>query len=431
MDGEKMKRPGKNGLLYAFVSLLLAAAAGTLLMILAYCLPTAGIREHVRESLPVFQTEGDYFFWAPGFSAAKIDNFTDSLMLNQASRPVTNAVQDAMLNPYVQYHGKTQFYQSLESDLGNDPDPDRSEMTYARYWHGELVWLKLLLEFMTLQEIRLLNMMVQFFLLALVLHKIRTALGGPYAAAFLLTVLFINPVTTAMNLQMSSVYVPTLCSCLAILTSREKDHGGSWRIFLWTGTAVAYFDLLTYPLVSLGLPLVLAFCLGPEEESPAAMAVRTVRDSASWLLGYAGMWAEKWGIAALLTDEDVFGQARASILVRTKGEGSGSAYSFRSALANNVRAAHPKILLLVSAVILAAVLAACFLGIFRVRLSWRSAAVLTVCSFPFIWYAVLRSHSAVHYFMAYRNLAVPVFAALVSGCMMLEEGPRKRGGVMR
>ena len=58
--------------------------------------------------------------------------------------------------------------------------------------------------------------------------------------------------------------------------------------FLLTGMATSYFDFLTYPVASLGMPLIVWLLLH-RDETGGALAGRMVRCGLCWALGYAGM----------------------------------------------------------------------------------------------------------------------------------------------
>lgn len=91
-----------NTIEYFIGSLLLAIVAGTILMILVYSIPIQPIRKHVTEASSIYSIEGDYYKWSQSNTTTVLDNFTDALMLNEASFIGTgNIIADAMNNPYI------------------------------------------------------------------------------------------------------------------------------------------------------------------------------------------------------------------------------------------------------------------------------------------------------------------------------------------
>ena len=69
------------------------------------------------------------------------------------------------------------------------------------------------------------------------------------------------------------------------------------EFFLIVGILTSYFDFLTYPVVTLGIPLCCYFLL--ESDRLWNNIKRLTGFSVSWAIGYAGMCAAKWVIADL------------------------------------------------------------------------------------------------------------------------------------
>ena len=89
--------------------------------------------------------------------------------------------------------------------------------------------------------------------------------------------------------------------------------------FLLTGMATSYFDFLTYPVASLGMPLIVGLLLHRDETARTRLG-RMVRGGLCWALGYAGMWAGKWALALLYGSEGFWSTLVGSLEVRTSHE---------------------------------------------------------------------------------------------------------------
>ena len=89
--------------------------------------------------------------------------------------------------------------------------------------------------------------------------------------------------------------------------------------FLLTGMATSYFDFLTYPVASLGMPLIVWLLLHRDETARTRLW-RMVRCGLCWALGYAGMWAGKWALALLYGSEGFWSTLVGSLEVRTSHE---------------------------------------------------------------------------------------------------------------
>lgn len=400
---------------YSLVSLILAMIAGTLAMIGVYCIPTEPIRQHVQESLYIYSTEGDYYSWASERANTMLDNYTDALMLNEASFVGTGSVvDDAMNNPYV-YYRETSRVQSLMLSFSSNDIDENDIGTYARYWHGALIFLKPLLYFLTVPDIRVLNMMVQMLLMIMLLVEAYKAEGNRLVLPLTLSILCLNPVSTALCMQYADIYMITLLGSIVMLRRWCKGSCNNiWRIFLWIGIATAYLDFLTYPLVGLGYILIIYLYLCRHDRLIIRMK-RTIGCSISWGCGYACMWLGKWVIATILTGENVLFGGFAAAVQRTAGDaasGSDTEYSsIWAVISRNVCSLFtiPYIVFAVLCILIFVMIA--LFGHVRICVVWRRLIpyVIVGC-YPFLWYGILRNHSWIHSWMTQRELAITVLA---------------------
>ena len=144
---------------------LLGVLLGTFLLILVYKIPTDRIQENVRKSaLEIIQKEG-LVPEITHIATSYLDNWTDSIMLGEAAHPNNNTPAfDAMQAAH--YESDEYPDQSLVNWATNGTY--LRDRTYARYWHGYLIWLKPLLTVMDFGRIRILNGICQTLMTALV-----------------------------------------------------------------------------------------------------------------------------------------------------------------------------------------------------------------------------------------------------------------------
>lgn len=152
------------------------------------------------------------------------------------------------------------------------------------------------------------------------LRGIENILGFKYVIAYFLAAIVISPISTALSMQFASIYYIMLISSLVLLRKKqERLSDSSWKVFLWIGIATAYFDYLSYPVVGIGVPLILCLCLMPDMDCIVLVKTAIV-DSISWGLGYAFMWGGKWGIAYMLTGDNVIKDGVANVAKRTQSD---------------------------------------------------------------------------------------------------------------
>ena len=385
---------------------------GFVLLLLVYALPTARMKDHVRESAAMLTREGDYPEWAEGLSIAQGDQFTDSIMLREAITDTDmGLVQRALRNPFT-FPGESEDPQTSylhDTAEGNYTQEDTG--TYARYWHGYLVFLKPMLLFFTVSEIRVFSMFVQAILLFICLLMISDRLNRYYAFAFLLAVLLLGPITTALCLQYQDVYLIILLTAI-VLMQRKKKHPDSTGsdVFLLSGIAVAYFDFLTYPLAALMFPLCLHLAICSREHKLSWKSV--LFPTLSWGTGYGCMWISKWILANLVTGENVIRDGWEKLLQRSSDSAGDVSVGFLQVVKANLGAFLSPVFPAIA--LIAAAAAAAFLIRNRRHLEWRreNAWYILIMAMPFAWYLVTRNHSYLHSLFTYRELAGTVLAGL-------------------
>lgn len=394
---------------------------GALLMIAVYMLPTGRMKGHIANSDDIFNYEGIYPQIIGGYKNSQLDNYTDALMYATAIHESSgNAVHDAMANARYEY-ADDNMVQSL-NDYANDvhsKDDLKYEIVYPRYWHGYLVVLKPLLVLFDVGEIRMLNLVIQGSLLILLLYLIRKRLEERYQLPVILMVAVLNPVVLPLSLQFSWVYYVSLISSVVLLMVKKLSmKKNDILFFLVVGMLTSYVDLLTYPLITLGLPLVL-YLLLDENENWKSQLMKAVKCSFFWAAGYAVMWVGKWILCWVLSGNNLASDVISEMLFRVSMTGeSEETLTIGMVLGRNIG------VLLKWPYLLAALL---FLGscIFLKRkggqrgTDWKKRLVkalpyLAVMLLPIVWLIVLSNHSWVHYWFTYRELSVTVLAGGVA-----------------
>ena len=413
---------GKAGL-KCFVCLLLSILAGILLMTCVYILPTGRMLTQADRSLPIFENEGTSFCWAPEEKSARLDGFTDAIMLQTAVYVRDeNPMKAAMRNDRMEFsEGKLDPAGSLKQYVyGN-----RSGyvMSYARYWHGYLLFLKPLLLFFSLSDIRMMNAAFQLILAAGVLLLAFRKRGLRLALPMGLALLVLNPVSTALSMQFSSIYYLTLLGLLVMLLTESWDRPWGYLVFLFLGIGTAFFDFLTYPAGAVGICLALQALMSRADGKTRLL--KTIGSGAAWAFGYGGMWSGKWLAASLITGTNVLRDAMEQAQYRSGGEVTaaegGVNATFGAVLSRNLGVlANPTAAILVLALIGMLVW---LLVTKRCRFAVERSSLLSLAAafaVPFVWYFLLRNHSLVHCWMTYRNLSAAVFALSGGLCFGLK-----------
>ena len=255
-----------------------------------------------------------------------------------------------------------------------------------------------------------LGVLLAAVLLALSYRRGGLGLAIPLGAALLV----LNPISTALCLQYTDVYLLTLVFGILLLWRRTDGQKFGCLLYLWLGIGVGFFDFLTYPVASLGILLAIELTVSTSGLWKKIQAM--LLNSTAWALGYGGMWAGKWVVASAFTDQNVILDALRNISGRTSSTAGEETVDIFSVLWRNAQTyvnVQTLFLLLVLGALLGYLV---MVKKFRLRLSASTLVPLVLCAlYPVAWYAVLRNHSMIHAYMTHRDLAVTVMAL---GCML-------------
>lgn len=400
--------------------------------------------------------ENAEFQYAEGYVEAILDNFTDSLILSKVVYPPEEPVKDAVLVPSYSFPGQDADGMQLWGTLNDNPIEDAETDTYSRYWHGYLAVLKPFFTIFTFADFRILNQAVELLLMFAVLLLMQKRGLGRYLSAFVFVLILWNPGTMGVSLQYAPCYYITLITSLILLSKkqvfqREGDKSILF-LFLFSGILTSYLDFLTYPVATLGIPLVFWILLRTEIpcKKKYGNMITFIENAASWLWGYAGMWIGKWAIGSALLHENLFADALDSVAIRTSTQDGTqnisrigvSGYLLRYSIWKK-----PYLLLFILFII----------GNFVVYFAKRKKRtknftflhedyvvetmkkqpengtgdsairqrretkimLLLVGMIPFVWYFFTANHSYIHPRLVYRSLGVTVFAWMSALVLLL------------
>ena len=286
---------------------------------------------------------------------------------------------------------------------------------YARYWHGYLLYLKPLLLLFSWQHVVWLELAVQIALLIWVLVTAIQKQNAGVAVVTLGSFLFMKPVLVLVSLTMSVCWILTLLAVEYMLLHHDRLHekGQYPEFFLIVGILTSYFDFLTYPIVTLGIPLCCYFLL--ESDRLWNNIKRLTGFSVSWAIGYAGMWAAKWVIADLTLHTGTIKDAIWSIIGRTEAIGgrprmNGGVYVIGLNLQE-----YPAYIGIAAGVL--AAIAIGMLVMIIVTGKWKEifaqlVPVVLTAAIPFVWIIAVQHHSALHARFTFRILSVAAAAAI-------------------
>ena len=367
------------------------------------------IETNAVRSVDILHAEGQERAVVANHLLLRLDNFTDCLMMNIAlSAPDDDHTTAAMLNPMHLGDIRNQVDQTWswahKTDTVAPP-----KVNYGRYWHGYQVPLRLLLIVTDYRGIRLVNMFLLALLSLLVTVLCWRRVSPAVAVALLLALILVAmPLVVPWSMQYSTCFIVMLLASVAVLALKRvgKSLPAAAVLMAATGALTAFLDLLTTPVLTLGIPLVLyLLAYKPERRWRVALLL-----ALAWAVGYAGTWAAKWVVAGVITGEDVLSDAMRTAQYRTVGY---AADTSGIVLVDLLRHYWAMVTPMRAAVLVAAVAVLLFLLRWLSR-GWRVMTrhlqLLAVAALPLLWYALLAQHSFQHRWFTWRSLAVTFFA---------------------
>ena len=395
-------------------SVLLSILVGFLLLLAVFHIPVRFMQEECRESVRIFQEEDRY----PNdpYSGRRLDNYTDSIFLLGAAYPGEESILDRTIHVYTQrtvdVPSPVRSFISIYSKESEEVQPTE----YAWYWHGYLLTLKPLLTMLNYQQIRHLNLAVQYTLLLVLLFLIQRRLPS-VLLPFLLTVLFLAPTAIGRVLGYSSVYYILLLFLLLLLWNPKGriTEENVWLLFLFAGILTGYFDNLSAPTQTLTFPLCFLLVQRAGHGSWKQNARLFLRCCFVWGFGYAGMWGAKWVLVLLFEGREFLISLGNQMWLYTGPSIGGHIVTQADALRRNFGILFKDPDLIIRSLILAAVLLVLVLRD-RSRINRRSLAdallVLFITLIPLMWTLFLKNHSYRHYWFAYRTLTPLILCPL-------------------
>ena len=412
--------------------LLICGMVGMGLLILSYLLPAKNMKEHVASGANVYLTEGTEFGYAEDYRSAILDNYTDALILSEVVYPTMDAINDAVNVPNYYYPEHDANDLPLFGYLKNNQKDSRATLSYARYWHGYLTVLKPFYLVFDFSDMVIFNQMLQLILLVIVIYLIQKNGLARYLPAFVSMIIFWNPATMGMSLQYSPCFYISMTATMLLLlnywkSSRELhvqgndmnvhwSQIGTFLFFMIIGVLTSYFDFLTYPLVTLCVPLIFFIILYATSETKL---IDIIRICIYWTLGYLGMWAEKWIIGSLLTGNNIIKDGMYNLFSRTSTEADGEKISRFGTIKFII---HVTVLKWPYVILLLCLIIAIALWGLREKKQCEKSEIkgknkvvmlmIIIGLLPFLWFFLAANHSYEHPRLVYRIIGITFFSWL-------------------
>lgn len=287
-----------------FFAIILSLIITVVFMTLTYLLPYDNIHDHAAASVDyikehlVGRNEVNYLF-----GTIQPDYYTDSVILHLAAYESDKApFEAAMYNSYRsiverEEQGFINYMASIR-DVGFEYQ-EVPESSYGRIWASTASVFKILLLFFNYQEIRIINYLAMALSIAFLgLYILKTK--KEYFAPYIFMVALLNPVLLTKNIAYSTNFYFILFNIfilfyLANNKEKEEAKSASFIVSSVIGAMVCCYDLLSYPLATLSIPMLFFLSLNNSKENTVKENIENlIKYVLSWGLGYCLSWVVKW-----------------------------------------------------------------------------------------------------------------------------------------
>lgn len=370
-------------------------AAFFLSMTLVYCIPVSWIQGNVEKSLAVMETEGERPMYAFYRHSAIVDNHTDMLM-------------------YESLIANRDYYNPIQASV--------SINQYPRYWHGYQVVLRPLTIVFQVQELRYLGMLLFYLLFFWSAWLIAKKTRPVCAMLYVLTIASGYMVAVTICFQYLTTFYVLFGALIFLLSRYGTDRPLNLLLYLFVvGMVENFSDFLTYPIITLGVPLILILWIRVRDEQADFLRnfIFMFQASLSWVLGYALTWIAKWGITVVVLGVRYFWRTMSIVQYRLLGSEE-EPLDRIGTIRRNLKAwmnVQDEGIISWSKVVLVILVIALFLAVWKKLKDWKTMSaylpILFVASYPYIWYLVMSNHSQIHYWYTYRAQLVALFGILI------------------
>lgn len=414
-------------MLLLFISIILALG----LLAVVSLIPREFIEKNVKESAQKLYEDGEYNYTDVLFKEIWFDkyyimghNSTDAIMINDVYSIDEQNIIESILKVRRNYiPGITSIiiedkngnllYDQKEYPNGFNPtlelwktvnQNDIKSYEYARYWHGYIVILRILLTFLNLTQIKILMttiLLLSFIILSYLIYK-RNSI-----CAIIFVMVFLSMNILSWGGLVQGIFVLIIAMIFSILIATKKVSNSNLNISLFLiGILTAYLDFLTTPIITFLLPIVILNLFEDEEFDLKKLIVRFIKNGIAWFSGYSIFWMSKWIITDMFYKTDIFKLSINQINFRTSYSGQyNSLYLKLSSLFINLFYSTNWINIVIFGISLSCLL----LNKSKIESKElkNKKIIYCICALiPIYWYLIVSQHSYLHYHFTYKTSVI-------------------------
>lgn len=402
-------------------------------------IPSKFLKENVTKSSETLEKDGEKKEINLGYKTENIFTFTDALMINIAysvdsADPLAGAFlarKNYIPGQTINEHIDSQYNLGASEEYINKQNGDlyqtkelyglmhgeniTDSFEYARYWHGYLVVLRPLLAIMDYSAIRIILLIATIILVALLIYKLYKKINIGTAIIFLIGLLSVNIFVVTKGFNEICVFLIALVFSIILLSKKDiNSHIG--EIFFVIGSLTSFIDLLTAPLVTIGLPLIIYLLILQKNEIKLKdILINMIKVCILWGLGYAFTWISKWVLTQLIFGRPVISQAIEQ--TKYRAQLNNTKFNYSNVINKNLKDLSNNIVKIILTLLLIYSIIKMVINKkkkvnFKQNLEEIIPYIITGIM-PFVWYFVIREHSYIHSFFTYRIMIISIISLFI------------------
>lgn len=394
-----------------------------LLLIGAAAISNERIKENMEKSAASYGQKEAFAFCDGKKLSGVADNYADSIWLNIAWYMGKENPIEASLN--TKYYDGEEMGENAGLYFAVNDDTIEANVIYTRYWHGTAGIIRVLHMFTDVSGIKIMGLCFALFLavvlIMLLLREKRIAL----AAGVVLSLCAIEFWKMGLSMEYQPPFILCFIMSILYLVVEKRGNGPLMDLSVICGAMTAFFDFLTTETMVILVPLILVVTIrsmdGRLEDLKKSVKWLTCCILA-WVTAYVGTFLVKWTIATIVTGENYFLTAMASVGERISGSvdeaiPGGVIGQSMYAVASNLSVlfgAEQRIdtaMVIAGTLLLAGVVVSVwYLFPKKKRDMTATALLLALGSMVFVRYLILGNQSYLHSFFTYRAFVSVILA---------------------
>ena len=370
-------------------------------------IPFSSIEKNIKKSCRILLNEGIYpQYGISGYH--RLDTQTDALTFNMLYiADSNNPIESAMINHVYQNDSIVSQAKILRDIIDGRFGNNYYLYSYSRNWHGYQLFIRPLLLITDFSGIKIFNIVLILIIFCLLCYLLWTRLSPAFSICYMLVFVSMNLFIMPLCMQYFTCISIAMISMIIILTCPKMTISvrNTCLLFFTIGSLCNFFDWLTIPQVTFGLPFIVYYVKN-KKNTPLKMILFV---GFAWFVGYGLTLLSKWTIGTLLTDFNCFNLALSSVKERMSLNSGTTEYSLLFIIKCMMHA------FIFNGLGLVVILANVF-SFFKSKNDWMLCfkdyywLLLIACVVP-VWYIIIRNHSCLHFSLfAWRALIVSFYS---------------------